>query len=219
MPITTLKEARQAAKALSERGPIAAFAAGCGIPGCFARLRLALSGMRRESLATSAALNMADGPDDPYMERGKQEMAEITSSISDLLSWTEQQLCQVEECDCRADRLLRQLLQDAQVPEQTGYSASLGRNNCVIAGHYEPEPDEHTAYVIIEHRNNIEHAVRIHHGWRARLVTAAGVTTLYASPGYPQTPVSVFREDTRACVRAVVGALHHADATSAAQSS
>ncbi|MFJ6753263.1 hypothetical protein ACIQNI_34590 [Streptomyces sp. NPDC091266] len=209
MPITTLREARQAAKALSEGGPIAAFAADSGAPGCFARLRLALSGMRRESLATEAALNMTDGPDDPYMERGKQEMAEITSAISDLLAWTEQQLCEVEKCDCRADRLLRQLLEEAHIPEQTGHSASLGRNNCVIAGHFEPEPDERTAYVLIEHRNHIEHAVRVHHGWRARLVTAAGVTTLYASPGYPQTPVAEYRDDTHACVRAVVGALHH----------
>ncbi|MFG2210975.1 hypothetical protein [Streptomyces sp. NPDC048638] len=209
MPITTLRDARQAAKALAEGGPIAAFAAGRGAPGCFARLRLALSEMRRESLATSAALHMTDGPDDPYMELGKQEMAEITSAISDLLSWTEQQLCRVTECDCRADRLLRQLLDDAHIPEQSGHSPSLGRTNCVIAGHFEPDPDEDTAYVLIDHRNNIDHAVRVHHGWRARLVTASGVTTLYASPGYPHTPVSVFREDTRACVRAVAGALHH----------
>ncbi|GGU40696.1 hypothetical protein [Streptomyces violascens] len=208
MPITTLKEARQAANALAERGPIATFAAGQGAPGCFARLRLALSGLRRESLATSAALNMSDGPDDPYMERGKQEMAEITSAISDLLAWTEQQRCRVEECDCRADRLLRQLLDEAQIPEQTGRSVSLGRNSCVIAGHFEPEPDERTAYVLIEHRNHIEHAVRIHRGWRARLVTATGITTVYESPGYPMTPVPIYRDDTHACVRAVAEALH-----------
>ncbi|MEW1760573.1 hypothetical protein AB0393_29175 [Streptomyces cyaneofuscatus] len=211
MLITTLDEARTAASALSERGPIAAFATGAGAPGCFARLRLALSSMRQESLATEAMLNMTDGPDDPYMERGKEEMAEITSAVGRLLAWAEEQPCQIEECDCRADRLLRRLLEDADVPAQTGHSTSLGRNNCVIAGRFEAEPDERTAYVLIDHRNHIDHAVRMHRGWRARLVTAAGGTTVYTSPGYPNTPVSEFREDTGACVRAVAHILYPAE--------
>jgi hypothetical protein len=209
MPITTQEEARDAASSLSEAGPIAEFAAG-SIPGCFARLRLALAGMRRESLATEAMLNMPDGPDDALMERGKQEMAEITSAIGGLLAWTEDQLCRVEVCECRADRLLRRLLEEAHLPGQTGYSASLGRNNCVIAGHFEADPDERTAYVLIEHRNHIEHAVSAHRGWRARLVTATGATTVYESPGYPLTPVSLYYEDTPACVRAVADALRPA---------
>ncbi|MFE0369512.1 hypothetical protein [Streptomyces tendae] len=206
MSITTQEQARAIASTLSEAGPIAEFAAG-DTPGCFARLRLALAGMRRESLATEAVLNMPDGPDDPLMERGKEEMAEITSAITTLLAWTEDQACQVESCDCRADRLLRRLLKEARVPEQTGYSAELGRNSCVIAGHFEPDPGERTAYVLIEHRNHIDHPVRAHRGWRARLVTADGVTPLYEAPGYPTAPVSSYDEDTRACIRTVAAAL------------
>lgn len=40
------------------------------------------------------------------------------------------------------------------------------------------------------------------------MVTAAGVAPLYESPGYPMTPVSVYREDTLACVRVVTNALY-----------
>ncbi|MCX4826758.1 hypothetical protein OG883_44760 [Streptomyces sp. NBC_01142] len=209
MPITTQEQARDAARPLSEAGPIAEFAGG-DTPGCFARLRLALAGMRRESLATSAMLDMTDGPDDPLMERGKEEVAEITSAIGALLAWVEEQFCEVEVCECRADRLLRHLLEEAHVPGQTGYSPQLGRNSCIIAGSFVREPDERMAYVLIEHRNHIEHAVRAHRGWRARLVTADGVTPLYESPGYPETPVSVYREDTLGCVRAVADALYRA---------
>lgn len=125
MPITTPEQARHAARDMSAAGPIAEFADG-GTPPCFARLRLALAGMRRESLATAAELDMADGPDDPLMERGKEEVAEISSAIGALLAWVEEQLCQVEFCECRADRLLRYFLEEAQVPGQTGYSPSWG---------------------------------------------------------------------------------------------
>jgi hypothetical protein len=207
MPITTLEQARDAARDLCGAGPIAEFAAG-PVPGCFARLRLSLDGMRRESLATEAILNMPDGPDDALMEAGKQEMAEITSAIGSLLAWAEDQRCQAEVCECRADRLLRDLLAEADVPEQIGHSPTLGRDNCVIAGYFEPEPDERTAYVLIEHRNHIRHPVRMHRGWRARLITADGATPLYESTGYPETPVSAYYEDTRACIRVVAGALH-----------
>ncbi|MET9779140.1 hypothetical protein ABZ023_33665 [Streptomyces sp. NPDC006367] len=207
MPITTLEQARHAAKNMSAAGPIAEFAAG-DTPLCFARLRLALAGLRKESLATAAELDMTDGPDDPLMERGKEEVAKIASAVATLLTWAEEQLCQVEFCECRADRLLRRLLEEAQVPEQTGYSPQLGRNSCIIAGSFDHKPDERTAYVLIEHQNHIEHAVQAHRGWRARLVTAAGVAPLYESPGYPKTPVSVYREDTLACVRVVTDALY-----------
>lgn len=207
MPITTPEQARHAARDMSAAGPIAEFAGG-GTPPCFARLRLALAGMRRESLATAAELDMADGPDDPLMERGKEEVAEISSAIGALLAWVEEQLCQVEFCECRADRLLRRLLEEAQVPGQTGYSPQLGRNSCIIAGRFDRAPDERTAYVLIEHQNHIDHAVQAHRGWRARMVTAAGVASLYESPGYPMTPVSVYREDTLACVRVVTNALY-----------
>ncbi|WP_331746836.1 hypothetical protein OG923_34285 (plasmid) [Streptomyces halstedii] len=207
MPITTTEQARRAAKDMSAAGPIAEFAA-AGTPPCFARLRLALADMRQESLATAAELNMVDGPDDPFMERGKDEVAEISSAIGALLAWVEEQLCQVEFCECRADRLLRRLLEEAQVPGQTGFSPQLGRNSCIIAGRFDREPGERTAYVLIEHRNHIEHPVRAHRGWRARLVTAAGVAPLYESPGYPMTPVSAYREDTLACVGVVTNALY-----------
>ncbi|MFJ4702988.1 hypothetical protein ACIP5N_33040 [Streptomyces sp. NPDC088768] len=206
MPITTTEQARRAAKDMSAAGPIAEFAAG-GPPPCFARLRLALADMRQESLAAMAELNMVDGPDDPFMERGKDEVAAISSAIGALLTWAEEQLCQVESCECRADRLLRRLLEEADVPGQTGYSPQLGRNSSVIAGVFDREPGERSAYVLIEHRNHIEHPVRAHRGWRARLVTAAGVASLYESPGYPMTPVSAYRDDTLACVRVVADAL------------
>ncbi|MEO3976931.1 hypothetical protein [Streptomyces sp. CAU 1734] len=209
MIFTSYEQAQDAARILCTSGPIGELGAGPPL-GCFAPLRLALGAIRQESLATEAILHMPDGPDDPFMETGKREVAEITSAIGSLLNWADIQLCRVEVCECRADRLLRRLLEESMVPSQTGFSRTLGRNNCLIAGRFDARSAERSAYVLIEHRNQIEHAVRGHRGWRARGVTGGVSTTVYESPAYPHTPVSVYREDTLACVGAVAGALRSA---------
>lgn len=70
-----------------------------------------------------------------------------------------------------------------------------------------PAKGERPPYVLIDYRNNIAHAVRLHHGWRARLITGGVATPVYTSPSYPEMPVSRYCSDTRACAGAVAAAL------------
>ncbi|WP_332756919.1 hypothetical protein [Streptomyces sp. MT206] len=206
MPIATQEQAAAAALGFDKAGPLGDLAVG-RVPDCFARLRLRIQALLRESQATEAMLHMEDGPADALMERGQHEMAEISRSLRDLGAWVDVQRCAPSVCDCRADRLLRHLLSEARVPQQTGVSQKLKRPVCVLAGHYDSYTPDTALYVRIDHLNNIEHAVRLHRGWRARLVTPDGMQPVYESPGYPQTPVNDYYDDTQACVRAVADAL------------
>jgi hypothetical protein len=200
--IETTEDAIAAARDFgTTTGPIAALAGG-EAPACFARLGIELSGLLIESRATEAALHEPDGPDDALFERGKDEMAAIIRAVSDLNAWVDDQRCAVEMCECRADRLLRRLLRERRIPEQLGYSPQLQRMTAVIAGW-----SDEGAYVLVDYRTNIQHAVSDHHGWRARLVTSAGVAPLYESPDYPNTARDLYYDDTRACVDAVAEAL------------
>lgn len=212
----TRNQAVEAAHGFQETGPIGELAAG-RLPACFARLRIRLGELLAESRGTEAALGMVDGPDDVLMERGKQEMAEITRALSDLHAWAGAQPCAPEHCECRADRLLRRRLTEAGLPEQTGYSPSSRRPVCVMAGYPEPRDDDSVVYAVIDHRNSIDHAVQVHRGWRARLITradeqaAADIRLVYESPGYPDAAVADYRADTQACTDAVAMALRSAD--------
>ncbi|MFF9786290.1 hypothetical protein [Streptomyces nigrescens] len=122
-----------------------------------------------------------------------------------------------EDCECRADRLLRRRLTEARLPEQSGYSPTSHRPVCVMAGHPEPRDDGSVIYAVIDHRNNIGHAVQVHRGWRARLITRtneqapADIWLVYESPGYPDAAVADYRADTHACADAVAVALRSAD--------
>ncbi|MFK0047996.1 hypothetical protein ACIQU4_28685 [Streptomyces sp. NPDC090741] len=205
LTITSADTAAAAARRLDHRvGPLAELAVG-DLPACFARLRIQLGRLTGDAHSTYALLDMPDGPDDALWERGKNEMIALAHGLGELHAWVSAQDCLLERCDCRADRLLRQLLREARVPECIGHSPKLGRATSVIAGHF--EPDLGGRYVLVDYRNNIEHAVRFHGGWRARLVTDAGVYPLYTSHEYPHTPLGGFDRDTRACVDAVAAAL------------
>ncbi|WP_329020785.1 hypothetical protein [Streptomyces sp. NBC_01601] len=212
----TQDQAVETARGFRETGPVGELAAGQP-PSCFARLRLRLGDLLAESRGTEAALGMVDGPDDVLMERGKEEMAEITRELAALHAWAGEQQCAPESCECRADRLLRRRLTEAGLPEQTGYSPASHRPVCVMAGYPDPRDDGSMVYVVIDHRNSIDHAVLVHRGWRARLVTRTGSQAAadgqlaYESSGYPHTAVVDYRADTRACVDAVRAALRLAD--------
>lgn len=212
----TQNQAVDAARDFQETGPIAELAAG-RLPSCFARLRIRLGELLAESQGTEACLGMVDGPDDVLMERGKEEMAQITRALRDLHAWAGGQPCAPEDCECRADRLLRRRLIEAGLPEQTGYSPTSRRPVCVMAGYAEPREDDSVVYAVIDHRNSIGHAVRFHRGWRARLIiradehAPADVQLVYESPGYPETAVADYRADTHACADAVRAALRSAD--------
>ncbi|MFI1765121.1 hypothetical protein ACH41H_24115 [Streptomyces sp. NPDC020800] len=150
---------------------------------------------------------MPDGPDDALWERGKNEMIALAHDLDELHAWVSAQDCLLKRCDCRADRLLRQFLREARVPECIGHSPKLGRATSVIAGHFEPDLSGRGRYVLVDYRNNVEHAVRFHGGWRARLITDAGVEPIYTSHDYPHTPLGDFASDTQDCVDAVAVAL------------
>lgn len=183
------------------RGPIADLAAG-NPPACFARLRIELAELRTEAVTTVSALSMDDGPDDPLIARGKQEVGEILSSVIGLDAWVQAQHCALDACECRADRLLRQLLDERGIPSQNGVSAKAQRVTCLIAG--EAAPGSLVGYVMVEHCQSIDHQVRIHGGWRARTRSEDGELILvYQSPGYPNTDLQTYRADTLACVEAV----------------
>lgn len=212
----TQDQAVALARNFRETGPVGELAVQ-GPPSCFARLRLRLGELLAESQGTEAALGMVDGPDDVLMDRGKEEMATITRELAGLHAWASEQPCAPEACECRADRLLRRRLTEARLPEQTGYLPTSRRPVCVLAGYPEPRDDGSVVYAVIDHRNSIAHAVRVHRGWRARLVTrndeqaAADTQLVYESPGYPDTAVSDYRADTQACADAVRAALRSAD--------
>jgi hypothetical protein len=176
------------------------------VPACFVHIRLQLHALLHECRAAEALWDMADDDDDPLTLIGQREMAPLKEALLALRTWAEAQQCVLEACDCRADRLLRRLLDTEGVPLQTGFAGKPRRAVGVIAGDLEPAGGPKT-YVLVDYRTNIEHAVRVHGGWRARLVTGASVTLVYESPGYPAAPLSDYEEDTRACVRAVVTAL------------
>lgn len=202
MPIETTNHAVDAAAYFGEHdGPLASLARG-DVPSCFAGLDRRLNSFLREARATEAELSIADGPDDALWERGRNEMAEIVRAASDLHAWVGTQRCAVDTCECRADRLLRLLLQDQHVAHHAGYSPQLQRVATLVIGHSDSLP-----FSFVHSRNHITHPVRQHGGWQARLVTSAGATPLYESPGYPGTPLRLFYEDTRACFEAVITAL------------
>lgn len=202
MHIETTAHAIAAATDFGETaGPLASLARG-DVPACFGRLGLRLATLLLEARATEAELNTPDGPDDALWERGKSEMAEIVRAVSDLSAWVENQRCAVDTCECRADRLLRRMLRDRHIAEQPGYSPQLQRVATLVIGHTDSLP-----YAFVHYRNHITHPVSQHGGWQARLVTSAGVTPLYESPGYPHTPLGLYYEDTRACLDAVTTAL------------
>ena len=212
----TRNQAVEAARGFRETGPVGELATG-RLPSCFARLRLRLGELLAESRGTEAALGMVDGPDDVLMDRGKEEMAEITRELADLHAWANEQPCAPESCECRADRLLRRRLTEAGLPEQTGCSPASRRPFCIMAGDPDPRVDGSVVYVAIDHRNSIDHAVQVHRGWRARLVTRADerapadIRPVYESPGYPDTAVDDYRTDTQACVDTVRAALSSAE--------
>jgi hypothetical protein len=150
------------ARSFGERGgPIADLAAG-NQPACFARLRIKLADLRNEAITAVSSLSMEDGPEDPLIARGKQELDEIHSSVIRLDTWVQAQHCTLHACECRADRLLRQLLDERGIPAQNGVSASAGRVTCVIAG--EAAPGSLFGYVMVDHRQSIDHQVRMHGG-------------------------------------------------------
>ncbi len=194
------------ARGFGERsGPIADLAAGT-LPACFGRLRIRLTALREEAVTTTAMLSMGDDPDDPLFTLGMREVDEIRSMVTELDAWVQAQQCTLDACECRADRLLRQLLTERGIPAQNGVSAKAKRVTCVIAG--DAAPGSLTGYVMVEHRQNIDHQVRAHGGWRARTRSQDGELTLvYQSPGYPTADLQTYRADTRACVEAVDAAL------------
>lgn len=200
-------DAAAAARALDHRvGPLSQLAGG-ELPRCFARLRLQLIQLEGEAQGTAAMLAMPDGPDDALWERGRDEMSDIISSLRDLTAWVNAQTCVLAVCECRADRLLRHELRKAGVLAETGRDVKSRRAVCVLAGYLDGGAHAGGHHVQVHYRTNIEHAVRVHGGWEARLVTDTGAESIYRSPGYPRTPLDVFPEDTLACVEAVTAAL------------
>ncbi|MFI5748935.1 hypothetical protein ACIBBE_24075 [Streptomyces sp. NPDC051644] len=168
MPITTPDRAVEAARFFGEHtGPLATLATGA-VPRCFGRLRIRLTDLRTDALATSVMLGLSDNPDDPLEELGRQELAEITSHAADLSAWVQTQRCQADVCECRADRLLRALLEDELIDVQSGYRpADQSRPVSLMAGYSAPpSKGERPPYVLIDYRNNSAHAVRLHRGWR-----------------------------------------------------
>lgn len=126
MPITTPDRAVEAARFFGEHtGPLASLAAGT-VPRCFGRLRIRLTDLRTDALATSAMLGLSDDPDDPLEELGRQELAEITSHAADLNAWVQSRQCQADVCECRADRLLRALLEDELIDVQSATAQPTG---------------------------------------------------------------------------------------------
>ncbi|WP_327359566.1 hypothetical protein [Streptomyces sp. NBC_01304] len=208
MYVITRGQAAAVAAGFAASSPLGGLAQG-RLPDCFAHVRQQVYEALHDCRATEGYLAMEDGPADPFMESGQLEMAEMSQSLGRLRTWVEAQRCTVTVCACRADRMLRQLLKEAGIPAELGFSRKLQRYNCVIAGDYVADPGEGSVapYVLIEHRNHIDHAVRYHRGWRVRRSTPGGVEVLYESPGYPQSPVGAYEDDTRSCVRAVGSAL------------
>ncbi|MEV6403884.1 hypothetical protein AB0M58_13190 [Streptomyces bobili] len=194
------------ARSLGERkGPIADLAAGT-MPACFGRLRIKLAALRKEAIATTAELSMGDDPDDPLFTLGQQELDGILSAVTGLDAWVQTQQCVPNACECRADRLLRQLLTERGIPVQNGVSAKAKRVTCLIAG--DAAPGSLVGYVMVEHRQSIDHQVQLHGGWRARTRSQDGQLTLvYQSPGYPTADLQTYRADTLACAEAVDAAL------------
>jgi hypothetical protein len=205
LEIQSKEQAVEAARTLGAGDALGELGAG-KVPACFVHIRLQLHALLHECRATEALWDMADDDDDPLTLIGQREMAPLKEALLALRTWAEAQQCVLEACDCRADRLLRRLLVNEGVPIQTGFAGKPRRAVGVIAGDLEPADGTKT-YVLVDYRTNIEHAVRVHGGWRARLVTGTGVTPVYEAPGYPAAPLSEYEEDTRACVRAVATAL------------
>jgi hypothetical protein len=205
LEIQTKEQAVEAARTLGAGDALDGLGTG-KVPACFVHIRLQLHALLHECRATEALWDMADDDDDPLTLIGQREMAPLKEALLALRTWAEEQQCVLEACDCRADRLLRRLFDNEGVPVQTGFAGKPRRAVGVMAGDLEPADGTKT-YVLVDYRTNIEHAVRVHGGWRARLVTDTGVTVVYESPGYPAARLSDYEEDTRACVRAVVSAL------------
>ncbi|MFE0062934.1 hypothetical protein [Streptomyces sp. NPDC059003] len=197
---------------LGERtGPLATLAAGT-VPQCFGPLRIRLDELRTNALAASTMLGHSDEPDDPLKELGRQEMTAIFSGVAKLKAWVATRQCRAAVCECRADRLLRSLLEDQLIGVQSGYrpaDRSRQRRPVALMAGYSTAAADGTRppYVLVDFRNNIAHAVRDHCGWRARLITDGVATPVYTSPGYPETPVSHYYDDTQACAAAVAAAL------------
>ncbi|WP_331753431.1 hypothetical protein OG440_40180 (plasmid) [Streptomyces sp. NBC_00637] len=210
MEIQNKAQAVEAARTLGAGDALGGLGNG-KVPACFVHIRLQLHALLHECRAAEALWDMADDDDDPLTLIGQREMAPLKEALLALRTWAEAQQCVLEACDCRADRLLRRLLDTEGIPIQTGFAGKPRRAVGVIAGDLEPAGGPKT-YVLVDYRTNIEHAVRVHGGWRARLVTGTGVTLVYEAPGYPAARLSDYEEDTRACVRAVVTALGYAAA-------
>ncbi|MFI5748948.1 hypothetical protein ACIBBE_24140 [Streptomyces sp. NPDC051644] len=209
MSITTPDSAVEAARTFGEHtGPLATLATGTVLQ-CFGQLRIRLADLRTDALAAMAVLNLSDGTDDPLGESGRREMADITNCVADLKAWVQVQQCQAAVCECRADRLLRVLLEAQFVPVQSGYRPTDRRRPvALMAGYSAPAGDgTQLPYVLIDYRNNSAHAVRDHRGWRARLITDGTSAPVYTSPDYPETPVGRYHDDTRTCAAAVVAVL------------
>ncbi|MFI1226015.1 MULTISPECIES: hypothetical protein [unclassified Streptomyces] len=215
--ITTIADhgaAVAAARAFSEHtGPLATLADGT-VPECFARLRLRLADLRSDAMATLAMLGQSDEPDDPMDVLSTQEVSAITAQVAGLRAWVETQECRTSVCECRADRLLRALLEDQTVDVRSGYRPADRRRQrrpvALMAGFRSvPASGSRPPYVLVDFRGNIAHAVRLHRGWRARLIVDGEITPVYVSPGYPDAPVGRYREDTQACAVAVAAALEH----------
>lgn len=213
MPISTILTADAAVEAArffdEPTGPLATLAGGT-LPDCFARLRIRLADLRADALATSA-LGLSDDPDDPLEILGRREVSDISGRVAALQSWVEPLRCRISVCECRADRLLRALLADQGVLVQSGYRPTDRRRQrpvALMAGYQSPSVNgARLPYVLIDHRGSISHAVRVHRGWRARLLVAGTVTEVYTSPVYPMTPVEDHPQDTRACAYVVAAAL------------
>ncbi|MGW0673565.1 hypothetical protein [Streptomyces sp. NPDC002746] len=209
--ITTADAAIQAARFFDEpAGPLATLAGGT-VPDCFARLRIRLADLRADALTTSSALGLSDDPDDPLETLGRREVSDISSRVAALQSWVEPLHCRIPVCECRADRLLRALLEDQGVAVQSGYRPTDRRRQrpvALMAGYQPPSVNgARRPYVLIDHRGSISHAIRVHRGWRARLLVAGTVTEVYTSPAYPMTPVEDHPQDTQACAYAAAAAL------------
>ncbi|MGW1290871.1 hypothetical protein ACWD4N_46830, partial [Streptomyces sp. NPDC002586] len=110
MEISTQEQAAEAARSISASGALGGLGTG-QIPSCFVHLRLQLHALLSECRATEALWDMIDVDDDPLTLIGRREMGPLKDALLALKAWTEAQQCVLGSCDCRADRLLRRLLE------------------------------------------------------------------------------------------------------------
>ncbi|MGW7314707.1 hypothetical protein [Streptomyces sp. NPDC054865] len=209
MPTITIADAAvEAARFFDEpTGPLATLA----VPDCFARLRIRLADLREDVLATLSAMGLSDDPDDPLEVLGRREVSDISSRVAALYSWVEPLHCRTsvasaEPTGCSARSLWTRASPWSPVTDPPTADASVrsrswpGTKSPSVNGARLP-------YVLIDHRGSISHAVRVHRGWRARLLVAGTVTEVNTSPAYPMTPVEDHPQDTLACAYAVAAAL------------